>query len=169
MNIFILDQSPVLSAQYQCDRHVGNGKMFLEAVQILCTVWHSAADVDETGPVPYRSTHKNHPCTVWARQTPANYAWLIEHAQALSDEYTFRSGKVHKSVAAFEYCKNRFLAYKSSPFETNSERTGFVLAMPDEFKVPDPVSSYRNYYRGAKSSIAVWAKGRPAPEWWAAP
>ena len=34
----------------------------------------------------------------------------------------------------------------------------------DEYKVIDVVESYRNYYRGAKSSFAVW-KNREVPNW----
>jgi len=37
--------------------------------------------------------------------------------------------------------------------------------MPDEYKVADPVESYRNYYRGAKASFAKWTN-REKPEWW---
>jgi hypothetical protein len=36
--------------------------------------------------------------------------------------------------------------------------------MPDEYKVADPVQSYRNYYMGAKAYFAVW-KNRETPEW----
>jgi hypothetical protein len=36
--------------------------------------------------------------------------------------------------------------------------------MPDEYKVPSVVESYRNYYIGEKSKIAVW-KNREIPEW----
>jgi hypothetical protein len=37
--------------------------------------------------------------------------------------------------------------------------------MPDEYKVSSVVESYRNYYIGEKSSIAVW-KYRETPEWY---
>jgi hypothetical protein len=36
--------------------------------------------------------------------------------------------------------------------------------MPDEYKVDSVVESYRNYYRGAKASFAVW-KNRETPFW----
>ena len=38
MNIFVLDESPVTSAQMQCDKHIV--KMPLETAQMLCSVWH---------------------------------------------------------------------------------------------------------------------------------
>jgi hypothetical protein len=37
--------------------------------------------------------------------------------------------------------------------------------MPDEYKVSnDPISAYRKYYMGEKSSFAKWTK-REVPEW----
>ena len=38
MNIFVLDKSPIISAQMQCDKHIV--KMPLETAQMLCSVWH---------------------------------------------------------------------------------------------------------------------------------
>ena len=49
----------------------------------------------------------------------------------------------------------------------NIEDKGFTepaKAMPDEYKVDSIVESYRNYYIGEKSKIAVW-KNREIPEW----
>jgi hypothetical protein len=37
-------------------------------------------------------------------------------------------------------------------------------AMPDEYKVECVVESYRNYYIGEKSDLAVW-KNRKKPDW----
>jgi hypothetical protein len=36
--------------------------------------------------------------------------------------------------------------------------------MPDEYKVECVVESYRNYYIGEKSDLAVW-KNRKKPDW----
>jgi hypothetical protein len=38
MNIFVLDEDPVISAQMQCDKHIV--KMPLETAQMLCSVFH---------------------------------------------------------------------------------------------------------------------------------
>ena len=38
MNIFVLDKSPIISAQMQCDKHIV--KMPLETAQMLCSVFH---------------------------------------------------------------------------------------------------------------------------------
>ena len=149
MNIFLLDHNPVVAAQMQCDRHVI--KMTLETAQILSTI---------TGG-PYKPTHQNHPCTVWARETRTNFNWLVRHGLALSAEYTHRYGKRHK-------CQDIIEAIAAN---TPSDKfpvgcTDFVKCMPDEYKVSDVVLSYRNYYH-SKAGFARWTK-RDVPFWWMA-
>ncbi len=157
MNIFVLDRDPVTAARMQCDKHLV--KMVLETAQLLCSAFPQ-------GVAPYKRTHHNHPCAVWARTSLTNYAWLLVHGMALADEYTHRFGKIHKSRAVMQWCADQVIALADSL--PNAGLTAFALAMPDEFKCDDPVEAYRAYYRGAKASIAKWAKGRPAPTWWAA-
>lgn len=142
MNIFVLNSDPVLAAKDQCNKHVI--KMVLETAQLLCT-----AVVMTGGTAPYRATHKNHPCAIWARQSKENFNWLRRHGLALAAEYTYRYGKVHKSAGVIED-----LSDKTIP---DGPLTPFALAMPDECKVSgDPVASYRNYYRTDKAKIAEW-------------
>ena len=64
MNIFYLDKDPRKAAEFQYNKHVV--KMILETAQILCTAHHCI--MGEDADVPYKSTHKNHPSTVWARR-----------------------------------------------------------------------------------------------------
>lgn len=87
MNIFRPSASPADSAAALADRHVV--KMALESAQILSTL---------TGG-PYKPTHTNHPCTLWAGASRVNAAWLLEHGVALCDEYARRFGKVHGCAA----------------------------------------------------------------------
>ena len=72
MNIFVLDKSPIISAQMQCDKHIV--KMPLETAQMLCSVWHRYGQGMN---VPYKEAHKNHPCTLWAMETRSNYEWAF--------------------------------------------------------------------------------------------
>ena len=60
MNIFFLDKCPKKSAEMQCNKHIV--KMPLESTQMLCSVWYK---YNYGGRVPYKQTHKNHPCTLW--------------------------------------------------------------------------------------------------------
>ena len=154
MNIFFLDYDVKKCAKYHVDKHVV--KMILETAQLLCGVHH--VTVHDTVHVPYKLSHKNHPCSIWTRKSLSNYLYLCELGLELCKEYTYRYGKRHKSQDVIEWCLvNR----------PNIKDIGFTepaKAMPDEYKVDSVVESYRNYYRGAKVSFAVW-KNRENPFW----
>ena len=151
MNIFFLDYDVVKCAKYHCDKHVV--KMILETAQLLCSAHHVTG-----GSAPYKLSHKNHPCSIWARKSLSNYLYLCELGLELSKEYTYRYGKRHKSQDVIEWCLIN---------KPNIPDIGFTepaMAMPDEYKVKSVVESYRNYYMGAKSGFAVW-KNREKPFW----
>ena len=148
MNIFVLDLCPTKAAQYQCDRHVI--KMVLETAQLLCSAHDEA---------PYKKTHMNHPCAVWARASMSNYRWLINHGLALADEYTARYGKTHKSREVIEWCA------ANPPMLLDYKMTEFAQAMPVQYKNADPVVAYRNYYICEKNKIAKWKHGN-VPVWY---
>ena len=154
MNIFFLDENPTLSAQYHVDKHVV--KMILETAQLLCGVHHVTAH-DSTH-VPYKLSHKNHPCSIWCRESLSNYLYLCELGLELCKEYTYRYGKRHKSQDVIEWC------LINKPNIPDIEFTEPAKAMPDEYKVKSVVESYRNYYIGAKSGFAIW-KNREKPFW----
>ena len=180
MNIFYLDNDPMVCAQYHNDKHVV--KMILEYAQLLSTA-HRIIDgtmsiglsktgrkqkryalPDDRDAVLYSATHVNHPSAKWVRHNDSNYRWLYQLFRELCAEYTFRYGKVHltdtklrdilkhppKNIAVGEFCQ---------PWR----------AMPDEFKVDKSVKdyameSYRAYYKGAKSHMFNW-KNRSTPTW----
>ena len=154
MNIFFLDENPTLSAKYHVDKHVV--KMILETAQLLCGVHHTTDQV--TDQVPYKLSHKNHPCAIWARESLSNYLYLCELGLELGKEYTYRYGKRHKSIEVIEWC------IINKPNIPDIGFTTPAMAMPDEFKVDSVVESYRNYYMGAKISLASW-KNREKPFW----
>jgi hypothetical protein len=154
MNIFVLDSNPITSAIHHCDKHIV--KMPLEVAQMMCALFPK-------GDAPYKRTHYNHPCTVWSRQTPANYQWLYNYGVALCQEYTSRYGKQHKSGAVIEWCNDN---YTSDMFEqSNNSLTKFAQAMPDKYKQSSAVNAYRAYYINEKHKIATWKQNKPI--WWA--
>ena len=160
MNIFYFDECPIKSARAQPDKMLV--KMPLETAQMLCTA-HRELDgneyADEQG--LYKRAYWNHPCTIWARESSANYFWLYKHFPALGREYTFRYGKIHKSVDK--------LAQALFKQPDNISRTGMTTlaqAMPDEYKHDDPTVAYRDYVIHEKH-YAKWEQGRDKPEWWA--
>lgn len=183
MNIFILDEDIDTCARYHVDKHVV--KMILEGAQLLCTTLvvdkvlghvpdllnkHQReaikAYADEWRPlnivlrdIPYMPTHVNHPCAVWARTSMDNYYWLYCYTMALGAEYTYRYGKEHKSIGLLNAC-----AYSPNHLPETG-LTPFAQAMPDQYKHPDAITAYRNYYIGDKNEFASW-KHRGRPNWY---
>lgn len=152
MNIFVVNENPILAAQDLCNKH--NVKMILESAQMLCSPFAN-------GSAPYRRTHYNHPCSKWVRTSKENYEWLIKHGMALCKEYTKRYGRVHKSQKVIEWCEHNYLKIEFPDMGL----TPFVQAMPEKYKSEDTVESYRNYYMGDKRKIASWPP-EGTPEWW---
>jgi len=161
MNIFFLDYDTQKCAQYHCDKHVV--KMVLETAQLLCGVHHMTPQVPNkyrtsTEQVPYKLSHKNHPCAIWARESLSNYLYLCDLGLELCKEYTYRYGKRHKSQEIIEWCLT------NKPQIVDKNFTTPPKAMPDEYKVNDVIQSYRNYYCGAKRNFCKW-KNRETPDW----
>ena len=160
MNIFYFYPCPTLSAQAQPDKMLV--KMPLETAQMLSTA-HRVCDgneyADQVG--LYKEAYKNHPCTIWARETSANYLWLYTHFIALGREYYYRYQKKHASLLKLAK------ALKHLPKNiAKGDLTPPALAMPDQYKEPnDPVLSYRQYCI-AEKTYAQWNKNRPKPNWW---
>jgi len=155
MNIFVLDQTPRGSAKHQCDKHVV--KMVLETAQILCSVFYHNSTLEN---IPYRLTHANHPCCIWARESRGNFDWLIEHFASLLNEYTLRYKKIHKCNDIYQWIINN---YTKLTFE-KEEITAFAQAMPDKYRNTDAVEAYRDYYNGEKLGIAKWRHSKK-PDW----
>jgi hypothetical protein len=150
VNIFVLDESPIISAKYACDKHVV--KMILESAQMLCSA-------QPEGTAPYKRTHYNHPCNKWVRESARNYEWLLLHAYALCEEYTRRYDKIHKTEKVIEWCD------ENRPELPNIEMTKQPTCMPDYCKSNSVVESYRKFYINEKSKFAKWKDGR-IPLWY---
>ena len=151
MNIFVLDKNIKSAAEYHADKHVV--KMILETAQIMSAVVRISG-IDEG----YRLTHKNHPCTKWARESLSNYLWLYDLGFWLNIEYRYRFNHNinHKS---FDVIDNL-----PEPNIKDIGLTPFAQAMPDQYKNVDPVVAYRAYYNGEKKHLHKWTK-RNIPFW----
>jgi hypothetical protein len=145
MNIFYLDKCPEKAARLQYNKHVV--KMILESAQMLCTAHHCI--IGEDADVPYKAAHKNHPSTVWARQSSENYTWLYRHMMELGREYERRYGKKHLSIIK---CENPLSVLPGGILETGL--TKMPQCMPDEYKDECSIQAYWNYYIGEKHTIA---------------
>ena len=147
MNIFFLSKNPVTAARLQCDRHIV--KMVLESAQMLSAAHHVNGTTLDTD-VLYKLTHKNHPSTVWCRESTENYMWLYDHFVALCDEYTHRYGKTHLTDTKFREL------LKTVPTMSQHSLTKAPKCMPDEYKCGSLIESYRAYYYYTKRSFAKY-------------
>tara|TARA_B110000444_G_C18799177_1_gene576502 strand:+ start:14 stop:595 length:582 start_codon:yes stop_codon:yes gene_type:complete len=184
MNIFILDQDPVKAAQLQCDKHVP--KMVVESAQMLSTTHrmldghptkklsksgkrmltyydlYLGADDLEAELLFYKDVHHNHPCTVWTRESKANYDWHWLHFKALCEEYKYRYGRYHATHDRLLFPLQH--APRNIP---DIGMTPFKLAMKayPECVFEDPIKSYRLFYRTKRDRFKmVWSK-RDEPKW----
>jgi hypothetical protein len=104
MNIFVLDKDPVKCAIYHNNKHCI--KQLLETSQLLCGVHHvTNSNLD----VPYKLTHKNHPCSIWARECMENYEWLCELGLSLAKEYTSTSPALHMNGQSLNHTLSNIL------------------------------------------------------------
>lgn len=172
MNIFIVEEDPIVAAKSLCDKHVP--KMTVESVQMLVSALrrHGATDADvplTAKGTPHRGGYANHPSTVWAGETSENFTWLFDHAAALCDEYTFRYSKEHACLKQLDKIID------SISLIPDGGITDIALCVGDDFhqrlgfkyaSIDKAVSIYRDFYKADKSEFAKWEKGRPAPSWW---
>ena len=109
----------------------------------------------------YKTAYKNHPCTIWARETSQNYRWLYYHFVCLCLEYQARYDREHLT---FTKLSN---ALASLPLGIKSGgMTKLPQAMPDQYKNDDPVQAYRDYVVNEKT-YAQWNKiPDRQPKWW---
>lgn len=178
MNIFALSRCPVESAQQMIDKHIV--KMPTESCQMLHTnclyFLFLAGHGREPSLKELKEFHKeshfnylmkpamlNHPSTIWARETKANFMWLYNHALALCKEYSYRYKKTHGT-------EKRILDSFTFSYD-EGDLTPVSIAMADEYRLPQEkhtwdfvIRSYRHYYREGKWSFAYWLR-RDNPDW----
>lgn len=145
MNIFATHFDPLECARFLDDKRVV--KMVLETAQLLST-----ATLLSGGTATYKVTHKNHPCSVWVRQTRSNYLWTLEHFKGLLQEYTKRFNKIHA-------CSKFLLEYESGANNIpEGKQTSFVncTTLKDE---SDVHLAYRKYL------AEKWLKDKRIPTW----
>jgi len=155
MNIFYLDKDINKCAEYHCDKHVV--KMITEHTQMLSIACRlSGYDVGYS-----MGNWKNHPCSIWVRESEDNFIYLADLTEALHKEWQYRydhsKSKIH---GAFEImCSLPLPKLPSIGFTEPAQ------AMPEQYKIKnDSITAYRNYYKKEKANIATWKK-REKPYW----
>lgn len=155
MNIFVTDICPIISAENLDNKRVI--KMVLESAQMLSTAINEHGRDKVAG--PYKSTHVNHPCNIWARETRGNYMWLFNHFEALCEQYQIRYNKTHKCS---QYM-NDFTMYASiipngpiTPFVNCAAHKGRDMS----YKHVKPTTLAYQFYLSER-----WNGDKRIPEW----
>ena len=164
MNLFILSLLQKQIAEWMFDSHIV--KIILEAVQVLSTAKRLVDPDDPTNATLYKMAHKNHPVTIWVRQSQQNYIWTLILVYEMHKEWRYRFGHTKE-----EYHKSFLVAGQLLKHMPSADKfpqqglTPFAQAMPEEYKVPgDPVKAYQQYYMSPqKSHLLKWTK-RERPE-----
>lgn len=159
MNIFYLDEDPVLAAQYLHDTHVV--KMITESGQLLSAV---------TGHGYRAGRWAAHPCAKWVAHSRENALWLCDHLAAMLNEYRYRFGEDRDKFqqVRFHYDEWRRLAGEL-PANGRTPPALAVYEVADGMDTSDPVAVYRAYYIQKKlfnknGKPFTWRK-RGKPQW----
>lgn len=146
MNIFAIEKDSEGSIDWQQSARSHDNfrvnKMIIESCQMLST---NAQLLGEQ--TRYRSAFQNHPSTIWARESSANFANLCALAQELRDEFCRRYDRnAHGSDDVIKHMTDLIHTDKFlSKFDCD-KTTPLPLCMPDEYKQEDVVNSYRNFF-----------------------
>jgi len=177
MNIFVLDEDPVLAARMLCDVHCN--KMVLESAQMLanCFPLEQLESLDcprtKTGGVR-KYAHYNHPSSKWVRESRSNMQWLLDHAFEIENERLRRGFNPHFIMGFLQWVKINFKKTKIPEKYTLSK---FAVAIADhcecrkienDFDSLPTVQKYRLYYIWDKQKIAKWKNGN-CPQWFIKP
>lgn len=168
MNIFILQDDPILAARDNCDTHCN--KIFLEISQMLANCFTveelKKAPKTQKGAVRKHS-YFNHPVSKFVRASKINMEWVIEHAEELERQRLLIGYNPHFSTTFLKWVKENI---NNSSVPAGS-LTNFAIAIPQDsncralpnFEEMDAISKYRAYYKFDKP-FATWTN-RKKPEW----
>ena len=169
MNLFVLDEDPVIAAKYHADKHIV--KQVLETFQMMgsAVIRHGATSdqmpLTSKG-TPLKGGYHNHPVTRWVGENQENFHWSSIFGIALCAEYTFRYNKEHS-------CQKGILHLaKMLNLLPNSPMTEFAVAISDiqkcrqhpSFDSLSVVEKYRLYYNYDKAHFCKWTR-RETPNW----
>jgi hypothetical protein len=156
MNIFVIDECPIKSAQGLPDRHIT--KMGIETCQMISVVyspwyfdWGAIPKKDGTPYKTERGAFRNHPCTQWIASSHTHLIWTLLHGYEIVKEFEYRYGKKHGSLNGIEegiriLCEKINFDWKDAKDEAKNV-VQFARAMPDEFKYAScsDIEAYKMY------------------------
>ena len=181
MNLFVTHTDPEICAQNLDDKRVG--KLLMEANQMLSLAIKVRLDSKHWEPfvgpgmLTAGLSHKNHPVSIWVRDSFGNFGWTLQHAMFLGREFEHRFGKKHDSARRTSFIYDSGLSAflfnvmskddpkteEMRPFQ-NSARHGGLGIDFTHLPVPESYQAYlRNRWQG-DARAPRWTN-REVPEW----
>ena len=145
MNIFFVQPNPISAASSLYARH--KLKMLVESTQLLCNAVRHNCPEKFDDEIIYSTTHDNHPCSLWARESMSNFLWLYDHAYQLTIHYAAKYGKRHKCWDVLYYIKGLRMDFELL------ELTEPPQCVHAKYKSSNPIVAYRSYYVEEKGHI----------------
>lgn len=142
MNIFVICNDPRRNAKFLDNKRLV--KMVLETTQLLSNALWS-----HFGSGPYKTTHVNHPCSIWVSESGGNYWWTVKLLKEMCSEYTRRYNKTHK-------CESLLSIFESAQI-INETMTPFKNCT--DFKHMPTFAAYRQAMR------TKWKNDKLPPKW----
>ena len=159
MNIFVIDECPVMAARMLCDKHVV--KMVTESTQLLSTALRDFLNIDDNS--LYKSINMNRPLIESTRNLDV-LRWTYYHTIALLLEYKRRYKRGHA-------CRSKIWKirqYLSKLFSRNINKE--FIEYQDRFHkstdndLQNVVENYRKYYRNKYQIMDMRWKTGNKPE-----
>lgn len=173
MNIYALDEDPALLVQCLTDRHLSS--TLGEAAELLCAahvVIDGTATARERIPTLVLPRHEllitSDPWLAFTCASVANYDWISQILWLGCDEFQHRSQRLHSYAIDRDtvLCLRRQLANTPLGVAVAFERSQLPVCVPELFRSPDPVKSYRRFYAERfKDDTKAWTSGRMRPSW----
>jgi len=168
VNIFYVDENPILAAQALVDQHVN--KMVSETAQELSNCYTLEQLADPGCPrtkkgTPRKHSYPHHPCCKWVQQSIENWEWLFTHGLGLEMERLYRGYNPHFCVDFIKWSIDNPPNLPNVPFTPPPQ----AFKHWEHLMGNDTVEAYRRYYNVAKweqpTLKKVWTKRKP-PVWW---
>lgn len=175
MNIFCTNEDPLVAAQELCDQHC-RSKMQIESAIMLqhCFDNNTLQDAPKTKTGKFRRAGKgyfNHPCSVWVRESKANFEWLVEHALEMFNERDYRwpNSSEHFTKTFIKWCRDNIektahcKGNNLTPFAVAINPGSKCKAVPG-FEQMSVQEKYQHYIKLDKD-FATWT-ARSKPSWY---
>jgi len=156
MNIFILDEDPILAAKYHADNNLNQKINDILIILKNCRIISKL----ETVPADLLMRIENTPILDWVLTSSGNYNWLYELLKALIEQLELRTNK--PDAVSQELLEILREVPEDIP---DSGITCFPDLLPEAYQNNNIVEAHREYYIDTQLNKATWTDPAGVPAW----